>query len=242
MDQLHAQRFGQDTPIPSMQLCIESVDQSGGCGYGYSCVYTDTISWAAPTKPLPMIRDPRVVFDQMFGVLGSGVAGGAARAAAGRSQHPRLRARVVEAARAAGSAPAIACGSTIISTTSARSSGASRPSRSATTAASRASCRRRRDGIPGFVRRSRQADVRPADAGVPLGHHARVLVQARPRRLEPRLSGERLDRRVPHRVAPRREPGPRPRAGEDQRVSRQHAAVSPEAAERNTGRRRHDAG
>ncbi len=70
MDQLYAQRFGQDTPIPSMQLCIESVDQSGGCGYGYSCVYTDTISWAAPTKPLPMIRDPRVVFDQMFGAIG----------------------------------------------------------------------------------------------------------------------------------------------------------------------------
>ena len=72
LDQLYAQRFGQDTPLPSMQLCIESVDQSGGCGYGYSCVYTDTISWATPTKPLPMIRDPRVVFDQMFGVLGSG--------------------------------------------------------------------------------------------------------------------------------------------------------------------------
>jgi hypothetical protein len=72
MDQLHAQRFGQDTPIPSMQLCIENVDQSGGCGYGYSCVYTDTISWASPTKPLPMIRDPRVAFDQMFGVIGPG--------------------------------------------------------------------------------------------------------------------------------------------------------------------------
>jgi hypothetical protein len=72
MDQLYAQRFGQDTPIPSMQLCIENVDQSGGCGYGYSCVYTDTISWASPTKPLPMIRDPRVVFDQMFGVIGRG--------------------------------------------------------------------------------------------------------------------------------------------------------------------------
>jgi hypothetical protein len=75
LDQLHAQRFGQDTPIPSMQLCIENVDQSGGCGYGYSCVYTDTISWASPTRPLPMIRDPRVVFDQMFGVLGSGSTG-----------------------------------------------------------------------------------------------------------------------------------------------------------------------
>ncbi|MBI4478258.1 MAG: DUF1552 domain-containing protein [Acidobacteria bacterium] len=68
MDQLYAQRFGQDTPIPSMQLSIENVDQAGGCAYGYSCVYTDTISWASPTQPLPMVRDPRVVFDQLFGV------------------------------------------------------------------------------------------------------------------------------------------------------------------------------
>ena len=67
LDQLYAQRFGQDTPIPSMQLCIENVDQSGGCAYGYACVYTDTISWASPTTPLPMVRDPRVAFDQLFG-------------------------------------------------------------------------------------------------------------------------------------------------------------------------------
>ena len=71
MDQLYAQRFGQDTPIPSMQLCIENVDQSGGCAYGYACVYTDTISWKSPTEPLPMIRDPRVAFDQLFGAGGS---------------------------------------------------------------------------------------------------------------------------------------------------------------------------
>jgi hypothetical protein len=69
LDQLYAQRFGQDTAIPSMQLCIEHVDQAGGCGYGYSCVYTDAISWAAPNRLLPMIRDPRVVFDELFGVL-----------------------------------------------------------------------------------------------------------------------------------------------------------------------------
>jgi hypothetical protein len=67
IDQLYAQRFGQDTPIPSMQLCIESVDQAGGCEYGYSCVYMDMISWAAPDQPLPMIQDPRAVFDQLFG-------------------------------------------------------------------------------------------------------------------------------------------------------------------------------
>ncbi len=67
LDQVYAQRFGQDTPLPSMQLCIENIDQSGGCAYGYSCVYTDTISWASPTEPLPVIRDPRVVFEQLFG-------------------------------------------------------------------------------------------------------------------------------------------------------------------------------
>jgi hypothetical protein len=68
LDQLYAKQFGQDTPIPSMQLSIENVDQAGGCTYGYSCIYTDTISWASPEQPLPMIRDPRVVFDQLFGV------------------------------------------------------------------------------------------------------------------------------------------------------------------------------
>jgi hypothetical protein len=44
------------------------VDQAGGCSYGYSCAYTDSISWASPSQPLPMIRDPRVIFDQLFGV------------------------------------------------------------------------------------------------------------------------------------------------------------------------------
>jgi hypothetical protein len=67
LDQLHAQRFGQDTPLPSMQFCIENLDQAGGCTYNYSCAYTDSISWKSPSEPLPMIRDPRVAFDMLFG-------------------------------------------------------------------------------------------------------------------------------------------------------------------------------
>jgi len=56
-----------------MQLCVENVDQAGGCFYGYSCAYTDSISWknenpGSPAEPLPMIRDPRAVFDQLFGI------------------------------------------------------------------------------------------------------------------------------------------------------------------------------
>ena len=45
LDQLYAHQFGQETPIPSMQLCIENINQSGGCNYGYTCMYTDSISW-----------------------------------------------------------------------------------------------------------------------------------------------------------------------------------------------------
>jgi hypothetical protein len=71
LDQMYAQRFGQETPIPSLQLCIENVDQAGGCAYGYACVYTDSISWASPTEPLPVIRDPRVAFEKLFGVGGT---------------------------------------------------------------------------------------------------------------------------------------------------------------------------
>jgi hypothetical protein len=67
IDQMYAQRFGQEMVIPSLQLCIETVDQAGGCEYGYSCAYTDSISWASPSEPLPMIRDPRAVFDMLFG-------------------------------------------------------------------------------------------------------------------------------------------------------------------------------
>ena len=66
-DQIVARKIGQDTPIPSMQLCIENLDQAGGCTYNYSCAYTDTISWASPNEPLPMIRNPRAAFDLLFG-------------------------------------------------------------------------------------------------------------------------------------------------------------------------------
>ena len=71
LDQMYAQRFGQDTPIPSMQMCIENVDQAGGCSYGYACAYMDSISWASPTEPLPAIRNPRVAFEQLFGIGGT---------------------------------------------------------------------------------------------------------------------------------------------------------------------------
>ena len=106
LDQLYAQRFGQETPIPSMQLCIENVDQAGGCGNGYSCVYTDAISWSAADRPLPMIRDPRVVFDKLFSVLtvGSTPAERAERLAEDRSILDWLLASVARLQRTLGPA------------------------------------------------------------------------------------------------------------------------------------------
>jgi hypothetical protein len=67
IDQIYAQHFGQQSPLPSLQLCVEDVDSSGACAYGYACVYSDTISWSSPTEPLPMTRDPRVAFERLFG-------------------------------------------------------------------------------------------------------------------------------------------------------------------------------
>src|SRR5262245_34565646 len=83
LDQLVARKIGTETAIPSMQLCIENLDQAGGCYYNYACAYTDTISWAAPDAPLPMIRNPRVAFDLLFGAGANNADRAARRKASG---------------------------------------------------------------------------------------------------------------------------------------------------------------
>src|SRR3954467_12609947 len=68
IDQMIAQKIGQDNLMPSMQLAVEDPGaNSSNCGEGYSCTYTNTISWASPTSPLPMELNPQVVFERMFG-------------------------------------------------------------------------------------------------------------------------------------------------------------------------------
>jgi hypothetical protein len=67
LDQLHATRFGRDTVLPSLELCTESIDRGGGCAYNYHCAYTTSLAWASPNQPLPAIREPRAVFEQLFG-------------------------------------------------------------------------------------------------------------------------------------------------------------------------------
>jgi hypothetical protein len=67
IDQLLAQNIGQDSPLPSLEMCIEDVGALGVCGAGYSCSYSNTISWSSPTSPLPMERNPQVIFERLFG-------------------------------------------------------------------------------------------------------------------------------------------------------------------------------
>ena len=68
IDQLIAQKIGGANLMPSMQLAVEDPGaNSSNCGEGYSCTYTNTISWATPTDPLPMELNPQVVFERMFG-------------------------------------------------------------------------------------------------------------------------------------------------------------------------------
>ena len=65
LDQLHAQRYGQELSLPSLQLDIGP--DTGGGGTGYHPLYAHRLSWASPSEPLPAIRSPRTAFDRIFG-------------------------------------------------------------------------------------------------------------------------------------------------------------------------------
>ena len=68
IDQIAAQKIGQNTLLPSLELAIEDYSGLvGSCDVGFSCTYMNTMSWRTPTTPMPMEINPRVVFDRMFG-------------------------------------------------------------------------------------------------------------------------------------------------------------------------------
>jgi hypothetical protein len=77
IDQAIARRIGQETLLPSLQLAVEDPNSSSSnCGEGYSCSYTNSISWIdlptppnelTRTSPLPMELNPQAVFERLFG-------------------------------------------------------------------------------------------------------------------------------------------------------------------------------
>jgi hypothetical protein len=71
VDQILAREFAQHTQLGSLELALDSRDVSGSCDVGFSCTYTNTISWRNETTPLMGENNPRAVFEQLFGDSGS---------------------------------------------------------------------------------------------------------------------------------------------------------------------------
>src|SRR6187551_688153 len=72
IDQMAAQKIGQDTLLPSLELATEDYSGLvGSCDVGFSCTYLNTISWSSPTTPMPMEINPRNVFERLFGRPGT---------------------------------------------------------------------------------------------------------------------------------------------------------------------------
>jgi hypothetical protein len=66
-DQVVAQAIGSQTRFPSLELGLEDMRTVGNCDSGYSCAYTNSISWRGPASPMPPENNPRLVFERLFG-------------------------------------------------------------------------------------------------------------------------------------------------------------------------------
>jgi hypothetical protein len=66
-DQYAARVLGRDTLFESLEICTEPSDAVGSCDNGYSCLYVNTLSWKSATVPNPMERNPRIIFERLFG-------------------------------------------------------------------------------------------------------------------------------------------------------------------------------
>lgn len=67
VDQVAAEKIGQLTRLPSIELGIEGGRNAGQCDSGYSCAYSNNISWKTATTPMAKEINPRLVFERMFG-------------------------------------------------------------------------------------------------------------------------------------------------------------------------------
>jgi hypothetical protein len=86
VDQIAAQSVGKSTRLASLELGIEDGRQVGSCDSGYSCAYSNNISWRSDTSPMPPEINPRTVFERLFG---SGAAGESAERIARRQRNRR---------------------------------------------------------------------------------------------------------------------------------------------------------
>src|SRR2546428_6302245 len=67
IDQIIAQKYGQSSVLPSLQVKCEDQSSLATCPWGYSCAYVNSVSWSGPARPLPFEANPQVVFERLFG-------------------------------------------------------------------------------------------------------------------------------------------------------------------------------
>ncbi len=88
-DQIVAQKVGEATRFPSLEIGLEDARQAGDCDSGYSCAYTNNLAWKSPTQPLPPILNPRDLFERLFGT-------GVAMTPEQRAQRNRMRRSILD--------------------------------------------------------------------------------------------------------------------------------------------------
>ena len=65
-DQIAAAKFGNETRFGSLELGLEPGRQGGKCDSGYSCAYSNNISWRNESTPMTREINPRLVFERLF--------------------------------------------------------------------------------------------------------------------------------------------------------------------------------
>jgi len=68
VDQLAADAIGKQTRFSSLEIGCEEIRSSGSCDSGYSCAYSNNLSWRSETTPVAKEINPRLVFERLFGV------------------------------------------------------------------------------------------------------------------------------------------------------------------------------
>ncbi len=73
VDQMIANKSAQNYRLPSLELSCDAAKLTGVCDTGYSCAYQYNLSWRSATQPNPAERNPRLVFERMFGAAADGM-------------------------------------------------------------------------------------------------------------------------------------------------------------------------
>jgi len=93
VDQVAAKAAGAETRLPSLELGLDDSRVVGHCDSGYSCAYTNSISWRTPSTPLPPEASPRLVFERLFGDVDTSID------AATRARRARYRKSLLDMTR-----------------------------------------------------------------------------------------------------------------------------------------------